>query len=134
MTAFRTRQFRRFLDDLDAGSPATTVLGERSRLTGRIVTEGDVVIAGVLDGGLETEGRVLVAPGGSVLGPLRAGDAKIEGSLDGPLEARGRVEVGREAKLRGGIRASRLDVAEGAEILGEVATQSPAQRFVERRT
>ena len=133
MAAFRNRKRRRFLDDLDSEASSTTVLEAGAIFAGDVVSPGDAVVAGVLEGTLEAAGRVRVAPAGRVRGPVRAAEAKIEGTVEGPVEVSGRLEIGAEARIEGSIAAERLDVADGARLLGEVSTSSPKRGFVERR-
>lgn len=133
MAAFRNRKRRRFLDDLDSEAPATTVLEAGARFEGDVVVPGDAVVAGTLEGALSVAGRVRIVPSGRVRGPVRASEAKIEGTVEGPVEVGGRLEIGAAARIEGRIVAGRLDVAEGAQVLGEVSTSSTKRSFVERR-
>src|SRR5487761_378677 len=89
-----------------AGGQSTIVLGPRDRLVGQLYVEGDVRVAGTVDGGLEVTGSVEIDDGGRVTGPVTAQD---------------RLVVGRAGSLRGDVRVARLVVQDGASFSGKVS-------------
>ncbi len=135
MALLRGRRQRRFLDapGFDPLDPATTVLAADLRFAGDVRTAGDAVVAATIEGSLEVGGRLLLAAGALVRGPVTARDARIEGIVEGPVSVAGRLEIGREARVAGHIHAGLLAVAEGAVLQGDLEIPEPPVRFVERR-
>ena len=88
------------------GAPSSIVLGPRDRLVGQLYVEGDVRVAGTVEGGLEVTGSVEIADGGRVTGPVTAQD---------------RLVVGRAGSLVGDVRVARLVVQDGATFSGKVS-------------
>jgi len=80
-------------------------LGPRDRLEGRLYVEGDLVVAGAVDGALETTGDVEIDGGGKVRGPVIT---------------RGRLFIGPRGSLDGDVRVGRLIVQDGADFSGNV--------------
>ena len=88
------------------GAQSSIVLGPRDRLVGQLYVEGDVRVAGTVEGGLEVTGSVEIDDGGRVTGPVTAHD---------------RLVVGRAGSLVGDVRVARLVVADGATFSGRVS-------------
>ena len=88
------------------GTQSSIVLGPRDRLVGQLYVEGDVRVAGTVEGGLEVTGSVEIDDGGRVTGPVTAHD---------------RLVVGRAGSLVGDVRVARLVVADGATFSGRVS-------------
>lgn len=89
--------------------PATNgnsvVLGPRDRLIGKLFIEGDLHVAGLVDGALEATGSIEIDRGGKVSGPVTAYD---------------RLVVGAAGSLAGDVRVARLVVEDGATFSGNV--------------
>jgi cytoskeletal protein CcmA (bactofilin family) len=75
-------------------------------LVGQLYVEGDVRVAGTVEGGLEVTGSVEIDDGGRVTGPVTAHD---------------RLVVGRSGSLVGDVRVARLVVQDGATFSGKVS-------------
>src|SRR5260370_15702049 len=88
------------------GAQSSSVLGPRDRLVGQLYVEGDVRVAGTVEGGLEVTGSVENADGGRVTGPVNA---------------HGRLVGGRSGSLVGDVRVARLVVQDGATFTGKVS-------------
>jgi cytoskeletal protein CcmA (bactofilin family) len=88
------------------GGHSSIVLGPRDRLVGQLYVEGDVRVAGTVEGGLEVTGSVEIDDGGRVTGPVTAQD---------------RLVVGRAGSLLGDVRVARLVIQDGASFSGKVS-------------
>jgi cytoskeletal protein CcmA (bactofilin family) len=88
------------------GDHRSIVLGPRDRLVGQLYIEGDLRVAGTVEGGLEVTGSVEIDDGGRVTGPVTARD---------------RLVVGRSGSLTGDVRVARLVVQDGATFIGKVS-------------
>jgi cytoskeletal protein CcmA (bactofilin family) len=88
------------------GDHSSIVLGPRDRLIGQLYVEGDLRVAGTVEGALEVTGSVEINEGGKVTGPVTARD---------------RLIVGRDGSLNGDVRVARLVVQDGATFSGHVS-------------
>src|ERR1700686_1633364 len=88
------------------GAQSSIVLGPRDRLVGQLYVEGDVRVAGTVEGGLEVTGSVEIDDGGRVTGPVTAHD---------------RLVVGRSGSLLGDVRVASLFFPDGATFSGKVS-------------
>jgi cytoskeletal protein CcmA (bactofilin family) len=87
------------------GHQNSVALGPRDRLVGRLYVEGDLHIAGTVEGALEATGDVEIDEGGMV---------------NGPVTARKRLMVGSSGSLVGDVRVARLVIEDGATFSGNV--------------
>jgi len=80
--------------------------------------EGDVV------GRVTGTGRLEIAAGASVSGPIQVDELVSSGCIEGDVDIRARVELGEGATLGGTLRTARLAVADGAVIQGRCSVGS----------
>src|ERR1700674_763305 len=88
------------------GDHRSVVLGPRDRLVGQLYIEGDLRVAGTVEGGLEVTG---------------SGEMDEGGKVTGPVTARDRLVVGRAGTLMGDVRVARVVVQAGATFSGNVS-------------
>jgi len=103
------------------GQRNSVVLGPRDRLVGQLYVEGDLRVAGTVEGALEATGDIEIGAGGKVRGPVTAHNKLV---------------VGPEGSLNGDVRVARLVVEDGAAFsgnvqMGEAAAAAPAPTPVE---
>jgi len=106
----------------DTGKPGdySTIIGADATFKGELAFEGGVRIDGKLEGKIQTKGRLQVSKEGKLQADVEAGNIAVEGHVHGNMTAAERIEVRESAKITGDIVASRLVVAEGASLSGQV--------------
>lgn len=95
-----------------------TVLGERTRYTGKIDTDEPLLIHGGFEGEIKSSSEVEIAEHGAVKATLSARSIIISGQVTGDCTATDKLEIRATGKLTGSIHAARIVVAEGAEFKG----------------
>lgn len=129
----RRRLFDRFRGSTVWGD-ATTVIGPRFTFAGDIQTEGAVVVAGRVEGPIESADIVHVLAGAVVLGSVRGRAVVVDGAVEGHVQAADALEVGHTGRVRGDLAAARIAIAEGAYHIGHInAWDGPVMHFRERR-
>ena len=94
-------------DHVSNGQRNSVVLGPKDRLVGQLFIEGDLRVAGTVEGVLEATGDIEIAGGGKV---------------NGQVTAYNRLVVGSDASLIASeVRAARLTVQDGARFSGRVS-------------
>ena len=101
---------------------ARLTVGPEIKMKGAEIIDCDtLVVEGRLEATLDT--RVLqIAEQGQFNGVVSVDVAEIHGRLDGELTARKQLIIHSTARVSGKIRYQKIQVAEGAEIAGEIAT------------
>jgi cytoskeletal protein CcmA (bactofilin family) len=94
-------------DHVSNGQRNSVVLGPKDRLVGQLFVEGDLRVAGTVEGELEATGDIEIAGGGKV---------------NGQVTAYNRLVVGSDASLIASeVRVGRLTVEDGATFSGRVS-------------
>lgn len=110
-------------EDRGGGTARVTLIGERTRVSGRIDTDEDLFVRGSFDGTIAAGSAVVVHQGGKVEAGVEAGRMAVHGRVEGDISAEGLVELGETASLEGNIRAPAVKVSAGAEFRGQVRRQ-----------
>ena len=83
-------------------------------LKGTIKTQDDIRIDGVLEGDVETSGKLIIGKGAKVKGKILCENAEIEGVLKGELRASGTLSLRAGCHIKGKIIIQKLVVDSGA--------------------
>tara|TARA_B100000767_G_scaffold15639_1_gene14774 strand:- start:357 stop:866 length:510 start_codon:yes stop_codon:yes gene_type:complete len=83
-------------------------------LIGTIKTQDDVRIDGVLEGDVETSGKLIIGKEARVKGKILCKNAEIEGVLKGELRASGTLSLRAGCQIKGKIIIQKLIVDSGA--------------------
>ncbi|MCU0658780.1 MAG: polymer-forming cytoskeletal protein, partial [Polyangiaceae bacterium] len=99
-----------------------TVLGEHAFLRGLIRGEGDLEIAGRVEGEIDISGDLIVQGSAALKANLRAHRIVVRGSIAGDLVARQAIHLEAGARVVGSLQAPAIAIGEGALIRGRVET------------
>ncbi len=103
---------------------ATTVIAENYTLKGRIHGQGPVEVQGRVEGHLDVEGRVLISVNASMQGEIKAEVLEIGGKVEGQLDVSRQLQLGPTSRFEGKAAASRIVMAEGACLNGDVCMKA----------
>ncbi len=97
-----------------------SVIAEGLIITGNISGEGDMQLAGCVEGEISLKnGRLFVEQKGFVEGNVRVREISISGEVRGTIEAGTRVTISSTGKIKGDVKTCKIDIAEGAFLCGE---------------
>ena len=105
----------------DAGADYPTTIGADASFKGQLNFEKGARLLGKFEGEITTKGQILIAEGAEFSGEARSGDIRVEGKVNGNLHAGGKVQLTASSRLEGDVQAGRLEVAEGAVLVGRVS-------------
>ena len=97
---------------------AINMIGEGTIITGDIKSKGDIRVDGSLKGSIDTEGKVVVGPGGIVEGDVVCKDADIAGVIKAKISVSQLLSLKSSAKLNGDIITNKLSIEPGATFTG----------------
>ena len=106
-----------------------TIIGPSVKLEGKFKGEGDLVVEGILIGGLETKKNLKIGTDAIVQANIRADNAFVSGKIKGNISVKGKLEVTNTAIILGDIRAKIISIESGALIQGKVIM--PVQNITE---
>ena len=95
-----------------------TTVGADAVFKGELHFEKGVRLLGKFEGEIGGGGQLVVAEGATLTGDVKAGTIRIEGQVKGNLQAGTKVHLTSSARLEGDVQAGRLEVAEGAILIG----------------
>ncbi len=95
-----------------------TTIGPDASFKGEMQFKKGMRLFGQFEGQIDSKGELMIAEGAKLLGEAAADSIKIEGFVKGNVSADGCVQLSDSARLEGDIRTSRLQVADGAILIG----------------
>lgn len=113
------------------------LIGETTRIRGRVSGDGDLTIAGTVEGDITLRGSLTIEGSGSATSNVEASAVTVAGSLDGDVSSSGPVVVASGARVKGNLRGSGVAIEDGAQFSGrldmdfelpEGLTGAPAKR------
>lgn len=102
----------------DSNAEFPTTIGADAVFKGELQFDKGVQLLGKFEGQINSKGQLLVADGASLHGDVKAGTIRVDGQVKGNLSADAKVQLSASARLEGDLHAARLEVAEGAVMVG----------------
>jgi len=105
----------------DIGNEAETVIAASVKVEGEFVSQGNVLIEGVVEGSLKTEKNLRVGERARINADVSAASATVAGEVRGNIVVAEKLELEPTAHIYGDVRAKVLTVAAGAQVNGRIA-------------
>jgi cytoskeletal protein CcmA (bactofilin family) len=112
------------------GNKDRNILTTDVQVKGEIAFAGDLYFDGKLEGGVRSEGNLLLGENGSIQGDVQIGNMIVRGRFNGNILCAGRIDLKSRAEMFGDITAARVVMEEGVTYLGRVDVDP--SRAVER--
>lgn len=117
----------------DISGEFPTIIGSDARFKGELSFDKGVRIEGTFEGQIKSKGSLHVAEGAKVQADVEAASMDVEGECKGNILISEKLHLLATAKMEGDIRTNRLEIADGAIFVGNVAvgqsaTEGPARR------
>ncbi|MEL7017104.1 MAG: polymer-forming cytoskeletal protein [Pseudomonadota bacterium] len=111
-----------------------TLVGAGSRLKGEIDCKGPSRIAGVVEGELSGDDRLVIGKDAHVHGEVAALEIEIDGRVTGTITATQRVILNETAIVEGDLHSPSVVIEEGAVFNGKSSMPSPDQQSTSSTT
>jgi cytoskeletal protein CcmA (bactofilin family) len=95
-----------------------TIIGPTVKVEGDFVSEGNVLVLGVVSGSLKTRGNLRVEKGAKIKADVEAANAAVFGEIKGNVTIQDRLELGASAAIDGDIVTKVLSIEPGAIVNG----------------
>lgn len=103
-----------------------TLLGADVVFKGTLKSGSDVTIAGIFEGDVACEGRLVVAPGATLIGNIGAAEVVLGGKVQGNSVATKSLTLLSSAEVRGDITTPQVVIEPGATFVGRCSMPQPA--------
>jgi cytoskeletal protein CcmA (bactofilin family) len=95
-------------------------LGADDVLQGRLEVQGDLKVAGKVEGELRASGNVTIDSTARVQASIKGSNVSVRGEVIGSVTAGRRLTLGGNGRLNGDVKVGRLSVEDGATLNGNV--------------
>ena len=107
------------------GSEKRTVIARPTRIEGRVLGSGEILVNGMIQGIIDSDGEVRVAEQGRVEADVHARLVAVAGTVTGNITADERIILEPTAHVDGNITAPRILIEDGAIFKGQVNMRAP---------
>ena len=110
---------------------AETVIGASVKVDGDFVSDGDVLVQGVVNGSLKTKGNLRVDQGARIKANVEAQNASVSGEILGNVSVKDSLNLGQSAKIEGDITTKILSIEPGAVLNGHCSVSADSEKETE---
>jgi cytoskeletal protein CcmA (bactofilin family) len=108
---------------MKTGGSSEAVIGQATRVRGRVSGDGDVRLEGMIEGDIQLRGDLVIAEGGRATSNVDAHGVTVGGDLEGDIRAAGLVHLTSGARVRGNIQGESVAMDDGAEYSGRIMSE-----------
>ncbi|WP_010662212.1 bactofilin family protein [Marinilabilia salmonicolor] len=94
------------------------IIGQGTKITGDIETNGDIRIDGNIEGNINSKGKVVIGSNGLIKGEVFCSNAEVAGSLNGKITVSELLSLKASSKVNGDIKTGKLNIEPGAIFSG----------------
>ncbi len=98
----------------DSNSLAVNLIANGTTFKGDIQTDSDLRIDGVLNGTIQSKGKVIVGETGQMEGEIQCKNADISGKVNANIKIAESLTLKSSAKVNGEVLTKKLSIEEGA--------------------
>ncbi len=94
------------------------MIGPGTKITGDIETNGDLRIDGIIEGSVQSKGKIVIGSNGSLTGKVKCANAEIAGEMNGEILVDELLSLKGSSRFIGDITTSKLSIEPGAIFSG----------------
>lgn len=111
------------MDTMGSKLGHSCVVGPRTRVSGTLSGEQDLLVSGFVEGRVELAAELVLSSQGELHAELQVDRAALAGRVCGDIKVRERLVIEAGARVQGQITASSLVISPGALVFGEVVME-----------
>ncbi|MAL16521.1 MAG: hypothetical protein CL670_09900 [Balneola sp.] len=108
----------KLVDESINAAKTVTSIAQGTRVTADIKTDSDIRIAGMVDGDIETKGKLILTETGRITGKAIASEALMAGRFTGELRILNKIAIQSTAFVDGFLYSKDISVEENAALVG----------------
>jgi cytoskeletal protein CcmA (bactofilin family) len=95
-----------------------SIIGNGTKITGDINSNGDIRVDGSLTGEMITKGKVIIGETGKIKGEINCKNSDVEGSIEGKITVAQLLALKTKARINGDIITNKLAIEPGCQFTG----------------
>lgn len=99
-----------------------------SKIIGTIIADSDIRLDGIVEGDLESSGKVVIGESGKLKGTIICQNAEIMGHLDGKITVKNTLALRATSNLKGEVCTQTLIVEPNAMFNGTCSMNQPSAK------
>jgi len=111
---FKKKTTKNMSKNNETNSLAVNLIANGTTFKGDIQTDSDLRIDGVLNGTIQSKGKVIIGETGHMEGEIQCKDADISGKVNANLKIAESLTLKSSAKVNGEVLTKKLSIEEGA--------------------
>ena len=114
-------------------SSSVNIIGSGTVIDGDVKTGSDIRVDGVLNGSLDSKGKVVIGATGTVDGEINCQNADVSGTIKARITVAKLLQLKSTAKITGDIVTNKLSVEPGATFTGSCSMGAVIKEFQHER-
>ncbi len=110
------------------------LISNGTKITGDIISDGDIRIDGELKGNIQCKGRLVIGDSGLIHGEIRCSTCEISGEVKGKLTVIELLSLKSSSKVTGDILIGKLSIEPGAIFSGACQMGSEVKQNESKQT
>jgi cytoskeletal protein CcmA (bactofilin family) len=124
---------RTLSSNVSSSQDSKSFIGQSLVIKGEVESKEEIVVEGQIEGKLNVDNRLVVAPNGKVNADIKAREVVIKGRVDGNINCSYKVEIVPDGLLKGNIVSEKVVLAEGSKFKGNIRmTSAGADKYDEK--
>ena len=106
-----------------------TMIGKNTIIKGEISGTGNLRVDGTVEGGISSEGCVVIGEAGTVNGDIRANTLNVSGQVNGNADISDNLSIAASGQLIGDVKVGSFNIAQGGVFKGrsEMTTRTRSE-------
>ena len=106
-----------------------TIIGKNTIIKGEISGTGNLRVDGTVEGGISSEGCVVIGEAGTVNGDIRGNTLNVSGQVNGNADISDNLSIAASGQLIGDVKVGSFNIAQGGVFKGrsEMTTRTRSE-------
>jgi len=113
-------------------TPAVNMIGKGTSIKGDIRSDGDFRVDGILQGSIQSNGKIVVGVSGSIEGDITCQNADFSGIVKAVIRVKELLSLKATSKVNGEVHTGKLAIEPGAKFSGTCNMEDEAEARMQK--
>lgn len=118
LVALRKNNRKNMSKTFEVENKLPNIIGAGTKIVGDIETNGDLRVDGVIEGNIQSKGKIVLGGGGNIKGTIKCVNAEISGTFEGKIEVAELLSLKGSSYFKGEMTIAKLSIEPGATFIG----------------